>query len=145
MNVFARPVSSQIRSLPVATSVLSRQISFSYPVRMPSSNPDAVNAAGLKPAESKSLSERSAEPHEERIVQSIKELYTCQPKAVCLPPLLKFLRLMHGQSTYEIYTSDAVFHDPVGIAQGVDSIRAQFDALPKVCQSCSQKNSIQRQ
>lgn len=83
---------------------------------MPSSNPDAVNAAGLKPAESKSLSERSAEPHEERIVQSIKELYTCQPKA----------------STYEIYTSDAVFHDPVGIAQGVDSIRAQFDALPKL-------------
>ena len=36
------------------------------------------------------------------------------------------------QDTYEIYTRDAVFHDPVGIAVGVDSIRSQFDALPKV-------------
>ncbi|THH21205.1 hypothetical protein EW146_g294 [Bondarzewia mesenterica] len=83
---------------------------------MPSSNPDATNAAGLKPAESQALHERSAEPHEERIVQSLKEMYSCKPK----------------NSTYDIYTSDAVFHDPVGIARGVNSIRAQFDALPKL-------------
>lgn len=37
------------------------------------------------------------------------------------------------QRSYEIYTKDAVFHYPVGIARGVDSIRAQFDTLPKVC------------
>jgi hypothetical protein len=38
-----------------------------------------------------------------------------------------------AQRSYEIYTKDAVFRDPIGIARGVDSIRAQFDALPKVC------------
>jgi hypothetical protein len=36
------------------------------------------------------------------------------------------------QRSYEIYTPDAVFHDPIGISRGIDSIRAQFDALPKV-------------
>ncbi|KAJ3477059.1 hypothetical protein NLI96_g10725 [Meripilus lineatus] len=36
------------------------------------------------------------------------------------------------QTSYSIYTKDAVFHDPVGIAQGVESIRAQFNGLAKL-------------
>lgn len=36
------------------------------------------------------------------------------------------------KSTYEIYTTDAVFHDPVGIAVGVDKIRHQFNGLAQV-------------
>lgn len=52
---------------------------------MPSSDPNAVNFAGLKPEESKSLSERSAEPHEEPIIKSLKELYTCKPQSVRRP------------------------------------------------------------
>ena len=36
------------------------------------------------------------------------------------------------QRSYEIYTPDAVLHDPIGISRGIDSIRALFDALPKV-------------
>lgn len=52
------------------------------------------------------------------------------------------------QRSYEIYTKDAVFHDPVGIARGVDSIRAQFDTLPKVCvlvtrDSVTQNSTVQ--
>jgi len=36
------------------------------------------------------------------------------------------------QRSYEIYAHDAVLHHPLGIVRGEDSIRAQFDALPKV-------------
>lgn len=31
-----------------------------------------------------------------------------------------------------MYTSDATFHDPIGIADGVESIKAQFNGLAKV-------------
>ncbi|TBU34394.1 hypothetical protein BD309DRAFT_850252 [Dichomitus squalens] len=74
---------------------------------------EAKNAAGLTPEESRNLKERSPEPHEQRIVQGIKELYSCKPQ----------------ESTFDIYTKDAKFHDPVGIANGVDSIRQQFIGL----------------
>ncbi|KAI1794050.1 hypothetical protein LXA43DRAFT_1121069 [Ganoderma leucocontextum] len=80
---------------------------------MPLNDPNAENASGLTPNESKNLKERSVEPHEQPIIQGIKELYTCKP----------------SNSTYEIYTTDAVFHDPIGIAQGVDKIRHQFNGL----------------
>ncbi|KAI0783298.1 hypothetical protein C8Q75DRAFT_810886 [Abortiporus biennis] len=83
---------------------------------MPSSDPEATNATGLKPNESKALKERSPQPHEEAVIKGIKEMYSCKPT----------------ESTYKIYTEDAVFHDPVGIAQGLNSIRAQFNGLAKL-------------
>jgi len=83
---------------------------------MPSNNPEAPNASGLPPVETRSLQSRSAQPHEEKIIQGIKDLYTCQPK----------------QSSYDIYSNDAVFHDPIGIAQGLESIKAQFNGLAKI-------------
>jgi len=83
---------------------------------MPTSNPDAPNASGLSSTETKSLSSRGAQPHEQKIIQSIKELYTCQSK----------------ESTYSVYTKDATFHDPVGIAQDLESIKAQFNGLVKL-------------
>lgn len=42
------------------------------------------------------------------------QLYSCEPK----------------ESSYAVYATNAVFHDPVSIAEGVDKIRAQFNALP---------------
>lgn len=36
------------------------------------------------------------------------------------------------ESTFSIYTQDAVFHDPIGFAQGKGSIRAQFIGLAKI-------------
>ncbi|KAH9947114.1 hypothetical protein B0H21DRAFT_692612 [Amylocystis lapponica] len=83
---------------------------------MPSSNLDAQNASGLSANETKSLKARSAEPHEETIIQAIKELYSCKP----------------SEKTYAIYAPDAVFHDPVGIAEGIEAIRAQFNGLVKI-------------
>lgn len=36
------------------------------------------------------------------------------------------------ENTFDIYSQDAVFHDPIGIAQGKGSIRAQFIGLVKI-------------
>lgn len=38
-------------------------------------NSSELNAAGLRPEESKALAERSMQPHEGPIVQAIKEVY----------------------------------------------------------------------
>lgn len=37
------------------------------------------------------------------------------------------------QKSYEIYAPEAVFHDPVGIAEGIKAVREQFNGLAKVC------------
>lgn len=41
---------------------------------MPSNSMDATNASGLPPNDTKSLKERNTEPHEEKILQGIKEV-----------------------------------------------------------------------
>lgn len=51
----------------------ARRLQASYST-MPSSNPEARNASGLTPTESKALKERSVEPHETKVIQSIKEV-----------------------------------------------------------------------
>ncbi|KAF7966226.1 hypothetical protein HWV62_39497 [Athelia sp. TMB] len=75
-----------------------------------------VNASGLTPEQSKALKERSAEPGEQKIIAAIKEMYECKAQ----------------ESTFSIYADSAVFHDPIGIAQGKGSIRAQFIGLAKI-------------
>jgi hypothetical protein len=76
------------------------------------------NASGLTPDQTRALPERSVDPNspEARIVRSLRELYSCKAQ----------------NRSYEIYTRDAVFHDPIGTARGIDSIRAQFNALSKL-------------
>ncbi|KAF5385372.1 hypothetical protein D9615_001224 [Tricholomella constricta] len=93
-------------------TILIRRLVTQLHRRMSSS----LNASGLNPSQSKALKERSAHPHEAKIIQSIKEMYSCSPT----------------DSTFDIYTENAVFHDPVGIAKGVTSIRAQFLGLAKI-------------
>lgn len=72
-----------------------------------------LNAAGLEPSQSKALQERELHPHEKPIAQAIKEMYTCSPT----------------ETTFSVYEPQGVFQDPIGIATGVGSIRAQFIAL----------------
>ncbi|KAL1740668.1 hypothetical protein HDZ31DRAFT_47048 [Schizophyllum fasciatum] len=76
----------------------------------------ALNSAGLAPEDSRRLPERAPQPHEAKILQAIKEMYSCKPR----------------ETTFDIYAPDGVFHDPVGIAEGVQSIRAQFVGLAKI-------------
>jgi len=80
------------------------------------STSESTNASGLTPSVTKALKERSAQRHEEVIIQGIKEMYSCKPT----------------DTTFNIYTQDAVFHDPIGYAEGVGSIRAQFVGLAKL-------------
>ena len=42
----------------------------------------ALNSAGLAPEDSRKLPERAPQPHEEKILQAIKEMYSCNPKEV---------------------------------------------------------------
>ncbi|KAF7784137.1 hypothetical protein Agabi119p4_302 [Agaricus bisporus var. burnettii] len=74
------------------------------------------NASGLKAEECKNLKERSTKPHEESVIAALKEMYTCSP----------------NEDTFSVYASDAVFHDPIGIATGPKTIQAQFIALAKL-------------
>ncbi|KAL4269092.1 SnoaL-like domain-containing protein [Pleurotus pulmonarius] len=75
-----------------------------------------TNASGLKPFETKGLPERQAQTHELKIIQSIKEMYSCSPTA----------------TTFDVYANNSQFEDPIGIAKGRDSIRAQFIGLAKI-------------
>ncbi|KAF8167353.1 hypothetical protein B0H34DRAFT_681547 [Crassisporium funariophilum] len=95
-------------------SILRRQYLHRY--IMSSKVDSSLNCAGLKANESQALQERSVQPHEQPVIAAIKEMYSCKPQS----------------STFDIYTEDAVFHDPVGIANGKGSISSQFIALAKL-------------
>merc|ERR1711939_433057 len=74
------------------------------------------NRSGLLPEESKKLATREPTEAERPLLEAMKELYSCAPK----------------NSTYDIYAPNATFHDPIGLARGLDQIRAQFNGLPKL-------------
>jgi len=97
---------------PLSHRCVSKEIVFV------STTDEKPNASGLLPDHTRALPERRVDHDgpEARIIRSLRELYSCKAR----------------DRSYEIYTHDAVFHNPIGIARGVDSIRAQFDALPKL-------------
>ncbi|KAK4984906.1 hypothetical protein LTR66_007047 [Elasticomyces elasticus] len=83
------------------------------------------------------LSTRKASEKEQKIIDDILCLYQLKP----------------SEQAYSHYAQNAVFHDPVSIAQGLDSIKSQFNGMPKIfsesnTQKCevldepSQPNSI---
>ncbi|KAL7415735.1 hypothetical protein BDY24DRAFT_406288 [Mrakia frigida] len=83
---------------------------------MPSSDPNALNASGLTPAQSKALPTRQPTGEESKILEHIKELYRCAPT----------------NDSFSIYSQTAIFHDPIGYADGLGPVRAQFEGLPKL-------------
>ncbi|KAF6218995.1 hypothetical protein HO133_005539 [Letharia lupina] len=46
--------------------------------------------------------------------------------------VLKLYQLQPSEQAYSHYSEDAVFHDPVSIAKGLDSIKSQFNGMPKL-------------
>lgn len=46
--------------------------------------------------------------------------------------VLSLYQLKPTEKSYSHYRSDAVFHDPVSIAKGLDSIKSQFNGMPKL-------------
>ena len=54
--------------------------------------------------------------------------------------ILLLYQLKPSEQAYAHYASTAVFHDPVSIAEGLDSIKSQFNGMPKVfAESTTQK------
>lgn len=54
---------------------------------------------------------RPAKPEEQRIIDDVLKLYQCKP----------------SEQAYSHYAETAVFHDPVSIARGLESIKSQFN------------------
>ncbi|CAD6587655.1 MAG: hypothetical protein ASARMPREDX12_002960 [Alectoria sarmentosa] len=46
--------------------------------------------------------------------------------------VLKLYQLQPSEQAYSHYSEDATFHDPVSIAKGLDSIKSQFNGMPKL-------------
>lgn len=46
--------------------------------------------------------------------------------------VIKLYQLQPSEQAYSHYSEDAIFHDPVSIAKGLDSIKSQFNGMPKV-------------
>ena len=59
---------------------------------------------------------RTPSPSEQQVIDDILLLYQLKPT----------------EKAYAHYSPSAVFHDPVSIAEGLDSIRSQFNGMPKV-------------
>lgn len=63
-----------------------------------------------------SLATRQASGSEQKIIDEVLSLYQLRP----------------SDQSYASYEPIAVFHDPVSIAQGLDSIKSQFNGMPKL-------------
>ncbi|KAL8819717.1 MAG: hypothetical protein Q9223_001905 [Gallowayella weberi] len=62
---------------------------------------------------------RQPSPTEKQLIDDILLLYQLHP----------------SEKSYSHYAPDAVFHDPVSIAQGLDSIKSQFNVMAKLLAS----------
>lgn len=59
---------------------------------------------------------REATPEEQKFITDILKLYQLDP----------------NEQSYSYYAETAVFHDPVSIAKGKESIMSQFNGMPKI-------------
>ncbi|KAK4616101.1 hypothetical protein CLAFUW4_09984 [Fulvia fulva] len=69
-----------------------------------------------------------------------------QPSAgeqTIIDEVLSLYQLKPTDKSYSHYRSDAVFHDPVSIAKGLESIKSQFNGMPKLfSESTTQKCEV---
>lgn len=68
------------------------------------------------PSSKGDLLSRTASAREQKLIDDILPLYQLKP----------------SHQAYSHYTENAVFHDPVSIAKGLESIKSQFNGMPKV-------------
>lgn len=74
-----------------------------------------------------SLSTRQPSAEEKKIIDDVLDLYQLKP----------------SEQAYSHYAETAVFHDPVSIAKGLESIKSQFNGMPKVfSESKTQSKSL---
>lgn len=66
-------------------------------------------------SDTKSLPTRQPSASEQEVIDEVLSLYQAKPT----------------EKSYSHYAENAVFHDPVSIAQGLPSIKSQFNGMPK--------------
>jgi len=67
--------------------------------------------------------------------RTMATMQTRQPSSqeqTIIDEVLSLYQLRPSDKSYSHYRSDAVFHDPVSIAKGLDSIKSQFNGMPKL-------------
>lgn len=56
--------------------------------------------------------------------------------------VLSLYQLKPTNESYAHYAQNAVFHDPVSIAEGLDSIKSQFNGMPKVFEKSETQSEL---
>lgn len=46
--------------------------------------------------------------------------------------ILELYQLRPNEKSYSHYAEEAVFHDPISIAKGLESIKSQFNGMPRI-------------
>ena len=72
--------------------------------------------SGITDSSAGKLATRAPQPDESKLIDDVLALYQLKP----------------SHQAYSHYAETAVFHDPVSVAKGLDSIKSQFNGMPKV-------------
>ena len=75
-----------------------------------------LNMSGVTESGAGTHTTRQPNAQEKQIIDDILCLYQLKP----------------SHQAYSHYAENAVFHDPVSIARGLDSIKSQFNGMPKL-------------
>lgn len=73
-------------------------------------------SSGTTPSSVGKLETRPATAKEQKLIDDILDLYQLKP----------------SHQAYSHYAETAVFHDPVSIAKGLDSVKSQFNGMPRL-------------
>jgi len=75
-----------------------------------------TESSGTTPSSAGTLKTRPATAKEQKLIDDILQLYQLKP----------------NDQSYTHYAETAVFHDPVSIAEGLDSVKSQFNGMPRI-------------
>ena len=75
---------------------------------------------------------RTATQITKRTMSTAKTRQPSSQEKTIIDEVLSLYQLHPTDKSYSHYRQDAVFHDPVSIAKGLDSIKSQFNGMPKL-------------
>ncbi|KAK1923969.1 hypothetical protein DB88DRAFT_488642 [Papiliotrema laurentii] len=86
------------------------------PARSNLSRPVVLHRTKMSSVPTFNFAERQPTPEEKALIDDVLQLYQLKPVS----------------SAYARYSPDATFHDPIGLAKGLESVKAQFNSMPKI-------------
>ncbi|WWD03214.1 hypothetical protein V865_001265 [Kwoniella europaea PYCC6329] len=82
-----------------------------------------IRMSSTEPTPTFGFKERQPSAEEQALVDDVLQLYQLNPIS----------------SAYARYDTNAQFHDPIGLAKGLEAIKAQFNGMPKIFSSSETK------